>query len=136
MGTYISRDYYAELRLCNDVMGIALGVWGNAGDCEVFRTMDRALDAVNLTELAYIKKAFDALSAGDRVKILFHAGTKENLPAIERLGEKIASLTETAPACTARSRESFRSPPTRRGGIIRADGEMGRGMCQRRPANG
>lgn len=96
-----SREYYAEMRLYNDVMGIALAVWGNAGDCPVFHTIDKALDNYNLKDLNCIKDAFGMLPEHVQRDIMSDIKTDETTAAIERLRENIGALIKANKAQTA-----------------------------------
>ena len=96
-----SREYYAEMKLYNDVMGIALAVWGNAGDCPVFHAIDKALDNYNLKELNCIKDAFGMLSESAQRDIMSDVKTDETMPAIEKLRENISALVKAKKAQTA-----------------------------------
>lgn len=84
-----SREYYAEMKLYNDVMGIALAVWGNAGDCPVFHMIDKALDNYNLKELNCVKDAFEMLSEQVQTEIMTDIKTDKTVKAIDRLRENI-----------------------------------------------
>ena len=96
-----SREYYAEMRLYNDVMGIALAVWGNAGDCPVFQTIDKALDNYNLKELNSIKDAFGMLPDHVQRDIMTDIQTAETIQAIEKLRETISALIKADKVQTA-----------------------------------
>ena len=87
-----SREYYAEMKLYNDVMGIALAVWGNAGDCPLFHAIDKALDNYNLKELNCIKDAFGMLADHVQRDIMTDIKTGETIQAIEKLQENYNAL--------------------------------------------
>ena len=101
MITEDTQQYYAETKLYNDVMGIALAVWGNAGDCPVFKVMDQALDNYNLNELTCIKEGFDTLPEHMQRDIMSDVKTQSTFAAIDRMRENIASLIKTHKAQTA-----------------------------------
>ena len=96
-----SREYYAEMKLYNDVMGIALAVWGNAGDCPVFHAIDKALDNYNLKELNCIKDAFGMLPDHVQHDIMTDINSAETIQAIEKLRENIDALTKAGKVRTA-----------------------------------
>ena len=96
-----SREYYAEMKLYNDVMGIALAVWGNAGDCPLFQIIDRALDNYNLPELQCVKEAFDMLPEAMQQDIMADVKTDNTAGAIERLRENSATLIKAKKTQTA-----------------------------------
>ena len=101
MRVHISPSYRTELQLCNDVMGIALAVWGHAEYCDVFRTLDKALDQQNMAQLANIKEAFNRLPLTAQVEIMSDTGHEQPMAAIDRLRENIALLTKDRLARTA-----------------------------------
>ena len=90
-----SREYYAEMKLYNDVMGIALSVWGNAGDCGVFQIMDKALDNFDLAGMGCIKEAFDMLPEKLRRDIMSDIKMDRTHVAIDRLGDNISTMIQT-----------------------------------------
>ncbi len=96
-----SKEYYAEMKLYNDVMGIALAVWGTAGDCPLFQIIDRALDNYNLQELQCVKEAFDMLTEAMQGDIMSDVKTDNTAAAIERLRENSAALIKAKKAQTA-----------------------------------
>ena len=96
-----SREYYAEMKLYNDVMGIALAVWGNVGDCPVFHTIDKALDNYNLKQLNCVKDAFGMLPERVQSDIMSDIKTDETIAAIERLRENIDGLINADKVQTA-----------------------------------
>ena len=96
-----SREYYAEMKLYNDVMGIALAVWGNAGDCPVFHMIDKALDNYNLKELNCVKDAFGMLPEHVQSNIMSDIKTDETALAIDRLRENINALMKVDKAQSA-----------------------------------
>ncbi|MCZ6472909.1 MAG: hypothetical protein O6934_05665, partial [SAR324 cluster bacterium] len=96
-----SREYYAEMKLYNDVMGIALAVWGNVGECPVFHTIDKALDNYNLQELQCIKQSFDLLPEGVQSDIMADLKNENTSAGIERLRETTAALIKSQKARTA-----------------------------------
>ena len=96
-----SREYYAEMKLYNDVMGIALAVWGNAGDCPVFHMIDRALDNYNLKELNCVKDAFGMLPEHLQTDIMTDIKTADTILAIDRLRETIEVLMKADKAQSA-----------------------------------
>ena len=96
-----SKEYYAEMKLYNDVMGIALAVWGNAGDCPLFQIIDRALDNYNLQELKCVKEAFDMMPETMQGDIMADVKTDNTVGAIERLRENSANLIKAKKAQTA-----------------------------------
>ena len=81
--------------MCSDVMGIALAVWSHVGFCEVFYTMDKALDAKDLPQLARIRDAFDDLPPAAQDGIMSDVVSDGSIAAIKRLGESMAMLSET-----------------------------------------
>jgi hypothetical protein len=101
MHVHISPDYRTELQLCNDVMGIALAVWGHAEYCDVFRTLDKALDQQNMAQLTNIREAFNRLPLTSQVEIMSDTGHERPMAAIDRLRENIALLTTVRLARTA-----------------------------------
>ena len=96
-----SREYYAEMKLYNDVMGIGLAVWGNAGASQVFQAIDKALDNYNLHELSCIKEAFEMLPEAVQRDIMSDVKSVTTMDAIERLRENILTLIKTRKAQTA-----------------------------------
>ena len=96
-----SREYYAEMKLYNDVMGIALAVWGNAGDCPLFHRIDKALDTYNLKELNCVKDAFAMLSEQAQSGIMADIKTDQTIKAIDRLRENIEALMKADKAQSA-----------------------------------
>ena len=96
-----SREYYAEMKLYNDVMGIALAVWGNAGDCPVFHMIDKALDNYNLKELNCVNDAFGMLSEHVQTEIMSDIKTYQTVQAIDRLRENIDALMKANKAQSA-----------------------------------
>lgn len=96
-----SREYYAEMKLYNDVMGIALAVWGNAGDCPLFQSIDKALDNYNLKELNCIKDGFGMLPDHAQRDIMTDIKTAETIQAIEKLQENIDALAKADKVRTA-----------------------------------
>lgn len=85
---------YNEMKLYNDVMGIALSVWGNAGDCSVFQTMDKALDNFDLLEMGSIKEAFDMLPEKMQRDIMSDIKMERTQVAIDRLGDNIIHVIQ------------------------------------------
>lgn len=101
MHVHFSPSYRTELQLCNDVMGIALAVWGHAEYCDVFRTLDKALDQQNMAQLANIREAFNGLPLTAQVDIMSEVGHAQSMAAINRLRDNIALLTRAGFARTA-----------------------------------
>ena len=101
MITEDTQQYYAETKLYNDVMGIALAVWGNAGDCPIFKVMDQALDNYSLDELGYIKEGFDSLPQHLQRDIMSDVKTQSTFAAIDRLQENVTALIKTGEAQSA-----------------------------------
>ncbi|MCZ6628171.1 MAG: hypothetical protein O7E56_08075 [SAR324 cluster bacterium] len=96
-----SKEYYAEMKLYNEVMGIALAVWGNVGDCAIFQIIDKALDNYNLQELQCIKQSFDMLPEGVQSDIMADLKNENTSAGIERLRETTAALIKSQKARTA-----------------------------------
>ena len=95
------HEHHREMRLYNDVMGIALAVWGHNGDCDVFRIMDGALDDFNLGQLAFIKEAFGMMPKTQQRDVMGDIKTIRTESAIARMSENIAMLTKSREARTA-----------------------------------
>ena len=91
----IEGQAYDEMKLYNDVMGIALSVWGNAGDCGVFQIMDKALDNFDLAGMGCIKEAFDMLPEKLRRDIMSDIKMDRTHVAIDRLGDNISTMIQT-----------------------------------------
>jgi hypothetical protein len=85
---------YNEMKLYNDVMGIALSVWGNAGDCAVFQIMDKALDNFDLFEMECIKEGFDMLPEKMQRDIMSDIKMERTNAAIDRLSDNIATVVQ------------------------------------------
>lgn len=87
-----SHENFEEMRLYNDVMGIALAVWANAGDCPVFRHMDKALDNFNIGAMEIIRSAFETLPEALRADIMADRRSENTDAAIDRLALYISRM--------------------------------------------
>ncbi len=96
-----SQEYFEEMKLYNDVMGIALAVWGNAGDCPVFRIMDKALDDFSLEQMGCIKEAFEMMPEKMQQDVMAETKTVTSEAAIARLGENVTMLISSREARSA-----------------------------------
>ena len=101
MQVRFNQNYRGELQLCNDVMGIALAVWSHAGYCEIFRSLDKALDLKNLAQLADIREAFGRLPLTAQAEIMSDLGHEQAMAAIEGLRENMTLLAKIGLARTA-----------------------------------
>jgi len=90
----VNHENFQEMRLYNEVMGIALAVWGNAGDCPFFRFIDRALDNFNEEAMRIVKQSFDMLPENMQAEIMSEHKSENTIAAIERFSRYTFQLAE------------------------------------------
>lgn len=90
-----SHENYAELKLHNEVMGVALAIWAHTGDSPVFRMIDKALDAFNEEEMRNVKIAFDMLTANMQRDIMADQKSENTLVAIDRFTRYVGEIVHS-----------------------------------------
>ena len=84
----------ADMRLYNEVVGVALAIWSHVGDSQIFRIIDRALDAYSIAEMDNIRVAFNMLPEPMQQDIMAEQKTSNTIAAIERFSRYIQQLSK------------------------------------------
>ncbi len=86
------HENYEEMKLYNDVMGIALAVWNNAGETAIFRFIDKALDNFNVDQMNTVKDAFDMLPETLQGNIMADNSSENTIAAMDRFSRYISQM--------------------------------------------
>ena len=91
----------ADMRLYNEVVGIALAIWSHVGDGPIFRVIDKALDSYSIAEMENIRVAFNMLPDSMQQDIMAEQKSSNTGGAVERFSRYVQQINGAAKAQTA-----------------------------------
>ena len=96
-----TAETQADMRLYNEVVGIALAIWSHVGDSPIFRVIDRALDSYSIADMENIRVAFNMLPTVMQADIMAEQKTSNTSSAVERFTRYVQQLNGSGKARSA-----------------------------------
>ena len=96
-----TAESQSDMRLYNEVVGIALAIWSHVGDSPIFRVIDRTLDAYSIEGMENILMAFNMLPKEMQQDLMADQKNSNTIAAVDRFTRYIQQFSKAGQAQSA-----------------------------------